>query len=68
MPMPAIGLKKLLLKVMPLRNTTLGPYITTGMACRKTMFVPATGMKKRPPKVMLLHNTISAPFTTEDWE
>ena len=62
MSVPAIGMKKLPLKVMPMRNTTLVPYITTGMACRKTMFVPATGLKKRPPKVRLLHNTILVYF------
>ena len=62
MSVPAIGLKKLLLKIMPMRNTTLVSYITTGMVCRKTMFVPANGMKKLPPKVMLLHNTILVCF------
>ena len=62
MPVPAIGLKRLPLKIMPMRNTTLVSYITTGMVCRKTMFVPATGMKKLPPKVMLLHNTILVCF------
>ena len=62
MSVPAIGMKRLLLKVMPMRNTTLAPYITTGMACRKTMFVPATGLKKRLPKVRLWHNTILVYF------
>ena len=62
MPVPAIGLKRLPLKIMPMRNTTLVSYITTGMVCRKTMFVPANGMKKLPPKVMLLHNTILVYF------
>ena len=67
MSVPAIGMKRLLLKVMPMGNTTLVTCMLRGMACRKTMFVPATGLKKRLPKVMLLHNTISAFFTNEDW-
>ncbi len=62
MPAPAIGLKKLPLKIMPMRNITLVSYITTGMVCRKTILAPATGMKKRLPKVMLLHNTILVYF------
>ena len=55
-------MKRLLLKVMPMRNTTLVTCMLRGMACRKTMFVPATGLKERLPKVMLLHNTILVYF------
>lgn len=62
MSVPAIGLKKLLLKIMPMRNTTLVSYITTGMVCRKTIPAPVIGMKKRLLKVMLLHNTILVCF------
>ena len=58
MPVPAIGLKRLPLKIMPMRNTTLVSYITTGMVCRKTMFVPAIGLKRLLLKALLLRNTI----------
>ena len=50
MPVPAIGLKKLLLKAMLLPKSALASCMQRVEACRKTMPVPATGLRKRPPK------------------
>ena len=67
MPVPAIGMKKLLLKAMLPHNRASVCCMTTVMVCRKTMSAPATGMKKLLPKDWLLRNTILASFTTVGW-
>ena len=67
MPVPAIGMKKLLLKAMLPHNRASVCCMTKVMVCRKTMSAPATGMKKLLPKDWLLRNTILASFTTEGW-
>lgn len=54
MPVPAIGMKKLLLKAMLPHNRASVCCMTKVMVCRKTMSAPATGMKKPRLKAMLL--------------
>ena len=67
MPVPAIGMKKRLLKAMLPHNRASVCCMTKVMVCRKTMSAPATGMKKLLPKDWLLRNTILASFTTVGW-
>ncbi len=64
MPVPAIGLKKLLLKNWLMPNIILVFYITKVMACRKTMLVPAIGLKKPQHKDWRLRNMVLVSFTT----
>lgn len=46
MPVPAIGMKKLLLKAMLPHNRASVCCMTKVMVCRKTMSAPAIGLKK----------------------
>ena len=50
MPVPAIGMKKRLLKAMLPHNRASVCCMTKAMVCRKTMSAPAIGLKKLLPK------------------